>query len=258
MNKKSVTVVLLLLIFTVFWAGDARCDEYYRTFEIIGKSENSLTLQDNDGNVIEVDEDPAGYKVGYKVRYDSVRNRLRDYRWQEYEVIAVSDNSITMRHRTGDILSVAGNYANEFEVGDEVRYDSVGDKLRHDEDAGQWQQYTVVNAGRNEITLESTTGEQITLGLDNNIYEVPRNLFIPKYKVGDHVRYNASTGQLRKGIIRTYDWRDYQVKEVTEERITLINAEKEELVLENTFNNDFRTGDRVKYDRLNNLLKKAR
>jgi len=258
MPKKNLLIIFSLVLFTFLNAKNSCSDEYYRTYEIIGKSENTLTLQDNDGNVIEVDEAPAGFRVGYKVRYDSIRKRLRKYRWQDYEVIAVTDNAITMRHKTGDILSVAGNYSGKFEVGDQVRYDSVGDKLELNDDTGQWKQYTVTAAGMDSITLRSNDGQEIVLHLDNNIYEVPRGLFIPNYKVGDQVRYNPSTNSLRKAVFRTYDWQDYVVKEVNEKQIILINDKNEERVLENRYGKGYKAGDKVKYDRINHLLKKAR
>ena len=63
--------------------------------------------------------------------------------------------------------------------------------------------------------------------------------------------------KLKKGVIRTYDWQEYKVKEVTKEHLILLNKNKEELVLENTYGTKFTAGASVKYDRLNNLLKKA-
>jgi hypothetical protein len=258
MYKKSILILCGLAVFTLCQAKIAVSEEYYRTFEIIGKSENSLTLQDSDGNVIEVNEDPAGFQVGYKVRYDSIRKRLRHYRWQDYEVIAVTDNAITMRHKTGAILSVAGNYTREFKVGDQVRYDSVGEKLVHDEGSGQWKQYTVVVADEDKITLRGNDGQEIILHLDNNIYQAPRGLFIANYKVGDDVRYNAATNKIKKGIIRTYDWQDYVVKEANGNQIVLTGQDNEDLVLKNTYGGNYKAGDKVKFDRLNNLLKKAR
>ena len=105
-----ISLVIIFSIFTAFQHSEAKRKNYYRTFEIISISENGLTLKDNDGNVIEVDKDPRDYKVGYKVRYDSVRKRLRAYRWQDYKVVAISGDNITLKHKTGDTLSVEGNY----------------------------------------------------------------------------------------------------------------------------------------------------
>ena len=258
--KKTGIIVLLTVVslFTVFQQSEAKSDDFYRTFEIIAIGDSTLTLEDSDGNVIEVDKDPADYKVGYKVRYDSVRNRLRDYRWQDYEVIAVSRDSITLQHQTGDTLTVNGNYAGKYNIGDLVRYDSIGSKLQLAEDSGQWQQYTVVAESPDAITLEDNKGQQVILHMDNNLYLEPRGLYMAKYKVGDQVRYNATTNKLRKGSIRTYDWRDYEVKEVTDAKLILIDKNREELLLDNTYGIRLKAGDPVKYDRLNNLLKKAR
>ena len=94
--------------------------------------------------------------------------------------------------------------------------------------------------------------------MDNNLYPERRGVYIGKYKVGDLVRYNASTNKLKKGVLRTYDWQDYEVKERTEDQLILINKKQEELILENTYGTRFNAGDLVKYDRLNNLLKKVR
>lgn len=258
--KKLVIIglILSLFFFAALQQSEAKRKNYYRTFEIIGITENGLTLQDNDGNVIEVNKDPTGYKVGYKVRYDSVRKRLRQYRWQDYTVIAISDNNITLQHETGDTLSLDGNYSGKYNTGDKVRYDSVDNKLQADKESGQWQQYTVIASSRDKITLQSSIGDQVTLYLDNNLYPERRGVYIGKYKVGDLVRYNAATNKLKKGVIRTYDWQDYEVKEVTVDKIIITSNNEEKLVLENTYGTKFKAGDRVKYDRLNNLLKKVR
>ena len=259
MKKPGLIVfVVFFLIFTAFQHGEAKRKNYYRTFEIIGINEQGLILQDNDGNVIEVNRDTENFKVGYKVRYDSVRKRLRAYRWQDYEVIAREGNSITLQHKTGDILSVKNNYAGKYAIGALVRYNSVDNKLQPADDSGQWKQYTVVAASSTQITLESNNGQQIILHMNNNVYPERRGVYIGKYKVGDLVRYNASSNKLKKGVIRTYDWQEYEVKEVTADQLILIDKNNEELVLENTYGSQYNAGDPVKYDRLNNLLKKLR
>jgi len=249
-------VSLMLLI--GLSCGDAKGKEYYRTFEVLSLGENSLTLRDGDGNVVEVEKDPKDYRVGYKVRYDSVRNRLRHYRWQDYTVTAITDDSITLQHKTGDILTLAGNYTHKYGVGDRVRYDSIGNKLKPDDKSEEWQQYTVVKSTEEKIILRSKSGQELPIYLDNNIYEVPRGLFIPKYKVGDPVRYNEATGQIRKDEKRTYDWQEFEITAKKDNQLILTNSDKEKLMLENTYNTNFNIGDKVKYDRLNDLLKKVR
>ena len=259
MKKFGITILITsLFIFAAFHHSEAKRKNYYRTFKIIGITENGLTLQDNDGNIIEVDKDPSDHKVGYKVRYDSIRKRLRAYRWQDYKVSAISGDSITLQHKTGDTLSVKGNYTGKYKIGDQVRYNSLDNKLLSDENSGQWKQYTVVEASGNEIVIQSNDGQQVTLHMDNNLYPEQRGVYIGRYKVGDLVRYNASKVKLKKGVIRTYDWQDYTIKEVTEDQLVLINTNKKELTLENTYSTQFKAGDKVKYDRLNNLLKKVR
>lgn len=258
---KKLAVIIFIISFSIFTTAHyctAKRKNYYRTFEIINKSETSLTLQDNDNNIIEVDEDPGDYKVGYKVRYDSVRKRLRPYRWQDYTVIEITGSAITLEHKTGDIQIVEGGYTGKFEVGDRVRFDRVGNKLQADDDSGQWQQYTIVAEFYDRIILRSNDGREITLYLNNNVYPERRGVFIPKYKVGDLVRYNASANKLKKGVIRTYDWQDFEVKEVTREELILIDKNNKELILENSYRIKVEAGDMVKYDRLNNLLKKIR
>lgn len=232
--------------------------DYYRTFEIIAITENGLSLKDNDGNIIIVDKAPGDYKVGYKVRYDSVRNRLKPYRWQDYTIETLTGNVVTLRHKTGDILTVAGNFTRKYQTGDLVRYDSIGDKLQPFDELDQWQQYTVIRSESDRIIIRNKSGREINLTLDNNLYQVSRGLFMPHYKVGEQVRFNRSTNQLRKGEIRTYDWQDYKVNAITTDTLVLRNGTGEELVLKNIWGRDFVVGEPVKYDRLNKLLKKAR
>ena len=275
-------VVTVFIIFFLFFTGSlsekASGKDFYRTYEIIELGVNSLTLEDNDGNVIEVEKKaPEAYKAGYKVRYDSVRKRLKPYRWQDYKVTAISDDSITLLHKSGDTLSLPGHYSKEYMIGDSVRYDSVGSKLQPDDEKSQWQQYTVVSESRNQILIRNNQGKEVALKVNNNKYAdaVPvgdglslqtndnefadrRRVYIPLYEVGDMVRYDAKTNKLRKETRRTYDWHDYEIKEVTTDKLYLTNQKKEELTLENIYDDKYRAGDRVKYDRLNNLLKKAR
>jgi hypothetical protein len=196
MKKMGIIVLVLsVILFAAFTQSEAKRKNYYRTFEIIQISEKGVTLQDNDGNVIVVNKEPEDYKVGYKVRYDSVRKRLRAYRWQDYQVSTVSGNSITLQHKTGDTLSVEGNYSGKYNVGDNVRFDSVDKKLQAAEDSGQWQQYTVVASTSDNITLQTNDGRQIILQLDNNLFPERRGVYIGKYKVGDLVRYNATANK---------------------------------------------------------------
>ena len=104
--------------------------DYYRTYEIIEITENGLILQDSSGNTIEIDKDPKNYKVGYIVRYDKIRKRLRGNKWQEYTVTAVTRNTVTLQHKTGETLSVDGYYSGKYNVGDQVRYNSARNELK--------------------------------------------------------------------------------------------------------------------------------
>ena len=137
--KKSpiILFVVFLFVFIAFQQSEAAIKDYYKTFEIIGMTEQNLTLQDSDGNVIEAEKDSQDYKVGYKVIYDIKRQRLHFYRWQDYEIIAISNDSMILQHKTGDTLSVPGNYTGKYGIGDQVRYDSVGNKIQLDENSSQ-------------------------------------------------------------------------------------------------------------------------
>ena len=111
-------------------SGAAGNRDNYKTYEIVQITEKGLTITDSDGNVVEVNKDPGEYRVGYKVRYDGIRKRLRPYRWQDYQVTAVSDATITLQHKTGDTIILQGNYRGKYAMGDQVRYDSIGQNLQ--------------------------------------------------------------------------------------------------------------------------------
>ncbi len=131
MKKLGIVVLICVIsIFIGFQHTKASKNDYYRTYEIIDITESGLILQDSNDNVIEVDKDPKNYKVGYKVRYDRIRKRLRLNRWQDYTVTAVYGKRVTIEHKSGDTLIVGQNYGDGFQVGDQVRYDSVSKKLK--------------------------------------------------------------------------------------------------------------------------------
>jgi len=128
-------LVIFIFILIMFQHANASEDDYYRTYEIIEIAENSLTLQDSSGNIVIADKDPQDYKVGYEVRYDKIRKRLRLNRWQDYEVITVSGDEITLKHKTGDTITVKKKYTDIYNVGDFVRYDSVSKKIQREKDS---------------------------------------------------------------------------------------------------------------------------
>ena len=132
LHMKKLGIYIFILSFLILIGhhnSEAGRQDHYKTYEVVEITENGLTLSDNDGNVIKLNKDPQGYKVGYKVRYDKIRNRLRPYRWQDYRVIAVSDTMITLQHKTGDTITVMGDYQGRYDIGNQVRYDSVANKL---------------------------------------------------------------------------------------------------------------------------------
>ena len=131
MRKLGIFVfIILIFILTGFQMSGASNQDYYRTYEIIEITENGLTLQDSSGNTIEIDKDPKDYKVGYFVRYDKIRNRLRRNQWQEYTVTVVSSNTVTLQHKSGETFSVDGYYRGKYNVGDQVRYNSARNELK--------------------------------------------------------------------------------------------------------------------------------
>jgi len=128
---KKISILFLVALFCMllgYQSSFAR--DFYKTYVVAEISENSLTLKNSAGELITVDKDPEGYKVGYDVRYDKVRNRLKEHRWQDYEVIKVTERSITLQHKTGDKLSVQGNFYRKYNQGDQVRYDAVDEKIK--------------------------------------------------------------------------------------------------------------------------------
>jgi hypothetical protein len=131
MKKLGIVILAFIISFLIgLQHSEATKKDYYKTYEITGITENGLTLRDSSGNIIDIEKDPKDYKVGYKVRYDKIRKRLRGYRWQDYTVTAVDGERVTIEHKSGDTLTVGQKYSDDFKVGDLVRYDSVNKKLK--------------------------------------------------------------------------------------------------------------------------------
>jgi hypothetical protein len=132
--KKTILMSTILILLLISSLELSFGDTYYRTYEIAAISANSLTLVDNDGNQIVVNQAPGDYKVGYKVRYDNVRHILKKERWQDYTVLDVSSDSITLVHMNGDKLTLQSGelktHISDFKKGDAVSYDSVGKELK--------------------------------------------------------------------------------------------------------------------------------
>jgi hypothetical protein len=78
--KKFVMPVIAML-FQLCTISSSFADTFWRTYEVVAISDNSLTLVDSDGTQVEVNKDPKDYKVGYKVRYDDVRDVLKKDHW---------------------------------------------------------------------------------------------------------------------------------------------------------------------------------
>ena len=141
MKKHGMFIfVISVFILILFQYANASKKDYYSTYEIIEITENGLTLEDSSGNIVIADTNSQDYRVGYKVRYDKIRKRLRLNRWQDYEVSTVSGDEITLKHKTGDTISVKKNYTDKYNVGDLVRYDSVSEKIQREKEFGQLNQ----------------------------------------------------------------------------------------------------------------------
>jgi len=132
--KKLLLIPTILILFLFCGLENSHGDMYYRTYEIVAISDNGLTLVDEDGNQIEVNQDPKDYKVGYKVRYDNVRGILKKERWQDYTVLEISSDSITLIHKNGDKLKLESSdlktHISDFKKGEAVSYDSVDKHLK--------------------------------------------------------------------------------------------------------------------------------
>jgi hypothetical protein len=128
-DMKKVVMAAIVMLFLFCSINSSLGATFWRTYEIVAISDNSLTLVDNDGIQIEVNKDPKDYKVGYKVRYDNVRDILKKDHWQDYTVIKVSSSSITLKHKTGDRITIGSGdvktHISDFKKGDAVSYDSV-------------------------------------------------------------------------------------------------------------------------------------
>jgi len=254
---KKLAILFLVASLSILWGyQNSSARDNFMTYEIIKISSNGLTLMDSSGNVIDVDKDPTGYKVGYNVRYDSIRNRLNEYRWQEYEVIDINDSSIKLRHETGDELSVQGNYYGKYKVGDQVRFDAVGNKIQSAKDPIQWEQYEVIETAYNKLTLKSKSGEIVILHAREFTGFLGQSF--GRYKVGDLVQYDVENNKFKKGGRKTYQWKDYEVAAITDNSITLRNDQGEQLVLQGKYARRYRAGDLVKYDAINDTIKKRK
>ena len=132
MKRLIMPAIVMLFLFCSISSSFA--DTFWRTYEVVAISDNSLTLVDSDSIQIEVNKDPQDYTIGYNVRYDDVRDVLKKDRWQDYTVRKVSSSSITLEHKTGDTLTLESGdvktHLGKFKKGDAVRYDSVGKHLK--------------------------------------------------------------------------------------------------------------------------------
>ena len=75
MKKITTSIISLTLIILV--AGLAVADTYWRTYEVVEVTDNTIVLENADGGLIDIDKSRRPtLQVGDKVRYDNVRNVL--------------------------------------------------------------------------------------------------------------------------------------------------------------------------------------
>jgi hypothetical protein len=134
-DMKRLVMPAIAMLFLFCTISSSFGDTFWLTYEVVAISDNSLTLVDEDGNQVEVNnKDNVDVTVGYKVRYDNVREVLKKDRWQDYTVRKVSSSSITLDHKTGDTLTLGSGdvktHLSDFKKGDAVSYDSVGKHIK--------------------------------------------------------------------------------------------------------------------------------
>jgi hypothetical protein len=134
-NMKRLIIPVIAMLFLLCTTSSSFGDSFWRTYEVVSISDDSLMLVDEDGNQIEVNnQDNIAVKVGYKVRYDNVRKILKIDRWQDYTVRNVSSSSITLEHKTGHTITLGSGDVKtplgKFKEGDHVSYDSVEKHLK--------------------------------------------------------------------------------------------------------------------------------
>jgi hypothetical protein len=255
-KRLLITIIALAIIFILQGYQNSFARDNYKTYEVVETTDKGLSLRDRLGNVIDLDKDPGGFKVGYKVRYDSTRNRLKKYRWQDYEVQGVTREGITLKHKTGDEVTVQGYFSGKFTIGDKVRYDTVDGKIQPEKELIQWEQYEVIEVSYNKLTLKSKSGEIVILHAKEFVGF--QGEYYGSYGVGELVQYDAENNKLKKGGRKTYQWKDYEIVAISENSITLRNDQGEQLMLQGIYTSRYREGDLVKYDALNHIIKRRK
>ena len=129
MRRLLIPAIVIMFLLACISSSFGRT--FWRTYEVVSISEDGLILKDLNyaGGPIEVKRDPTGYKVGYKVRYDGVRGVLRKSLWQDYTVTEASDFSLTIEHKSGDILKFKDGFEGKYKVGDKVSYNANKEDL---------------------------------------------------------------------------------------------------------------------------------
>ena len=123
MRRLLIPAIVILFLLTCISSSFGRT--FWRTYVVEEVTDNSLILKDiYTGGMVEAQKDPTGYKVGYRVRYDGVRDVLRKSQWQDYTVTGASDFSLTIEHKGGEILKFEDGFEGKYKVGDKVSYDA--------------------------------------------------------------------------------------------------------------------------------------
>lgn len=117
--------------------------------------------------------------------------------WRTYLVDEITDQGIILKDFEGNKFVVDKNpnqiKGGPLKAGDSVRYDSVKNKLKRN----PWQPAAITNIGNNSISILLQNGDTAEVNMKSKYRE--------QFKVGDHVEYQASKGQIKKSGLQPLD-----------------------------------------------------
>ena len=110
--------------------------------------------------------------------------------WRTYVVDEITDQGIILKDFEGNKFVVDKNpnqiKGGPLKAGDSVRYDSVKNKLKRN----PLQPAIITNIGNNSISIELLNGDTAEVNM--------KSKYLDQFKVGDHVDFQASKGQIKK------------------------------------------------------------
>ena len=133
MKRLIILAVALLIVIGCFNNSYARRGRnYYKTYEIVEFKKAGIVIKDFEGTKFLIDKDSQGYKIGDRVRYDNVRNRLRKSPWQPATITKMTDRTISLRLSNGDKqdINMKSKYRGEYRKGDIVHYNASNGQLK--------------------------------------------------------------------------------------------------------------------------------